>query len=77
MSFDAKSVQATMTARQAQLNALKPHLSGALYQTIANKLAAEATAAASLLASEQATKERLSHYSFVLDQQYFEQKFLS
>lgn len=64
-------------ARQAALNQLRPRLSLGLQAMIAAKLATEATDAAAFLSADKAAQERLAHYTFVLDPQYFEQKFLS
>ena len=72
-----QSVAEFTTARQAALAQLQPQISRALYDRIAAKLAAEATDAAALLTADKATQARLAHYSFVLDPQYFEQKFLT
>ena len=63
--------------RQAALVQLRPHLSPDFSAKIATKLALEAKDAAALVVADKATEARLSHYTFVLDSQYFDQKFLS
>lgn len=63
--------------RQLQLDQLRPQLSAAFATAIAAKLQIEARDVSEMLAADTAVKTALAQYSFVLDQRYFEQKFLT
>ncbi len=72
-----QSISELTAARQATLAQLRPQLSLELAAKIEVKLALEAKDMAALISADQVTQARLSHYTFVLDAQYFEQKFLT
>lgn len=62
--------------RQKALAAIKFRLSPGLHELIANKLQGEVDVAAALQSADKVSAAARAHYSFVLDPQYFEQKFL-
>ena len=72
-----QSISELIAARQATLTQLRPQLSLEFAAKIEAKLALEAKDIAALISADQVTQARLSHYTFVLDAQYFEQKFLT
>lgn len=64
-------------SRTKSFVAIQIRLSPAMRQLITQKLQAEAHAAIILQSADQASATQRAQYSFVLDPQFFEQKFLN
>lgn len=70
------TIEQAIQRRRQGLAAIGSRLSPALRHAIETKLQAEATAAAAIVSADKITAAQRAHYSFVLDPQFFEQKFL-
>lgn len=74
--LNQQQIELLFQARKQELLSLKPLLSLKLHHQIEEKLNAEKTALFSLLKLIDQTALWRRRYSFILDPQYFEQKFL-
>ena len=72
-----EQISALVLNRTQALEQLKPILSKKLYFTLEEKLLAEQRELEKLLGFQQGREETLSHYTFILDSQYFDQIFLN
>ncbi len=73
----AETADELQRRRLKLLEEIRPLMSLKLYHKISDKLEKEHASLAKFLNWEEAKQDALSHYSFILDTQYFEQKFLS
>ncbi len=73
----AQLIEQVIQSRQKALMTIQSRLNPVLHESIAKKLQAEARAATALSSADKVSAAARAHYSFVLDPQYFEQKFLN
>lgn len=69
-------IEQAIRERLNTLDTLSSRISPGLRHSIATKLQVEAKAAVALASADKVMAAQRSHYSFVLDPHYFEQKFL-
>lgn len=75
--LEENSIRSFYAARRKTAEYLRPLISLKFYHAIKEKLDWEETVLKNLLASRDKNRKILARYSLVLDQRYFEQKFLA
>ncbi len=75
--IDIEEIDSLYKKYETELSELQPFIYLKLYNRIKEKFAEERQQFAKLLHWQEARDEALSHYSFVLNSQYFEQKFFN
>lgn len=75
--LEENSIRSFYAARRRSAENLRPLVSLKFYHQIKEKLDWEETVLKNLLASRDKNRQILARYSLVLDQRYFEQKFLA
>ena len=70
-------VDTVIAQRTRELEALKPEVSLKFYYAITKRIKQERSALEKIFHGRQRQENTLSHYSFVLDPRYFEQRFLT
>ncbi|HVY67909.1 MAG TPA: hypothetical protein VHA30_03375 [Patescibacteria group bacterium] len=74
--LNEQSISESSLPRRLMLEQLKPHLSRKRYFALEEKLAAEEKQLRDILDWRLGRQNRLSRFTFILDQHYFEQEFL-
>lgn len=77
LEMDALAIQTIYEARLHLLKSLHSSVSRKVYFQLEEKITAEKKQLENIFGLEKGQKDNLSRYSFILDNQYFEQKFLS
>lgn len=76
MESTSSLIEQAIQNRLRAFGDIRSRLSPALRHAIETKLQTEFKAAEALVSADKTAAAQRSHYSFVLDPQYFEQKFL-